>query len=138
MANIEENKINIKSVIDSWLISSQENFDTMIDMYNSKRYSWSLFLGHLSLEKLLKAYYVKINQDHSPYSHSLLHLAKLSEIELTEIQKTEFATITTFNINARYDDYKQSFYIKCTKEFTDKWIAVIKKNRIWIQELIIS
>lgn len=138
MNNIDENNINVKSVIESWLITSQENFDTMTDMYNSKRYSWSLFMGHLSLEKLLKAFYVKVHLNHSPYSHNLLHLAKITNIELTEEQKSELATITTFNINARYDDYKQSFYLKCTKDFTDNWIEIIKKNRLWIQKLIIS
>ncbi|MBI4646782.1 MAG: HEPN domain-containing protein [Bacteroidia bacterium] len=135
---MDESKINVNTIIKSWEISSQENFDTMIDMYNSKRYNWALFLGHLCLEKLLKAYYVKVHQNHSPYSHSLLHLAKLTNMELTDEQKTDFATITTFNINARYDDYKQSFFVKCTKEFSDKWVEIIKKHRLWMLELIKS
>ena len=135
---MDEKQINPEAIIESWLISSQENYETMIDMYNSKRYNWALFLGHLSLEKLLKAYHVKVIKKHSPYIHNLLHLAKLSNIKLTKYQKEDFATITNFNLNARYDDYKQSFYFKCTKEFTDKWIETIKIHRLWIIELIKS
>ena len=48
---------NIDKVINSWISSSDENFDTMLDLYYAKRYSWALFLGHLSIEKLLKAYF---------------------------------------------------------------------------------
>ena len=42
-------------------------------------------------------------------------------------------TITTFNINARYDSYKQSFYRKCTNEFTADWIEKINEIRQWIK-----
>lgn len=37
--------------------------------------------------------------------------------------------ITTFNINARYDNYKQEFYNRCTKEFTDLWKQKIENLR---------
>jgi len=39
----------------------------------------------------------------------------------------------TFNLNARYDDYKQAFYNKCTLEYTDKWVSNIKIFREWIK-----
>ncbi|MCK5519964.1 MAG: HEPN domain-containing protein [Candidatus Marinimicrobia bacterium] len=42
-----------------WINSSDEDFATMEIMFNSKRYTWSLFLGHLTIEKLLKAYLTK-------------------------------------------------------------------------------
>jgi len=41
--------------------------------------------------------------------------------------------ITTFNINARYEDYKLEFYRRCTKEFTETWINNIKELRQWIK-----
>ena len=40
--------------------------------------------------------------------------------------------ITTFNLNARYDDYKQSFHKLCTIEFTNEWIAKIETIRLWL------
>jgi hypothetical protein len=60
----------------------------------------------------------------------------LFEIELNENQKEFLVTITAFNINTRYDDYKMSFQKKCTPEFSIKWIAELKNNRLWIKELI--
>jgi hypothetical protein len=65
-----------------------------------------------------------------------MRICELARLELTQEQKDDFAMITTFNIKARYDDYKQSFYKKSTKEFADKWIEKIKSYRQWIKELL--
>lgn len=90
------------------------------------------------IEKLLKAYYVKSKQDFPPFIHNLLRLAELSELVMTEEQKLFFATVTAFNINARYDDYKLSFQKKCTLEYTTEWINKLKTQRLWMKELILQ
>ncbi len=33
---------NIDKIVNSWISSSDENFDTMLDMYKAKRYSWAM------------------------------------------------------------------------------------------------
>lgn len=48
--------IDIEKVANYWKVTSLEDYNTMIDLYNSKTYHWSLFMGHISTEKLLKAY----------------------------------------------------------------------------------
>jgi len=134
---MEQDKIkDVDSAILAWINSSDENFDTMIDLYNSGRYSWSMFIGHLCIEKLLKAYFIKVEHTHCLNLHNLMRICELARLELTQEQKDDFAMITTFNIKARYDDYKQSFYKKSTKEFADKWIEKIKSYRQWIKELL--
>ncbi len=45
---------------------------------------------------------------------------------LTDVQNDFLATVTTFNIRARYDDYKLAFYKTCTKEFADKWLMKLR------------
>ncbi|HAK00312.1 MAG TPA: hypothetical protein DCM62_09825 [Bacteroidales bacterium] len=42
--------------------------------------------------------------------------------------------ITSFNLNARYDDYKREFVKLCTPEYTQGWIDKIKIIRTWIKE----
>jgi len=44
-----------------WQEASEKDRHTILNLFKSKDYSWSLFLGHLVLEKLLKAHYVKHN-----------------------------------------------------------------------------
>jgi len=125
-----------RKLINYWIKGSDDDYQTMMAMYESKRYNWSLFIGHLMIEKLFKAYFVKVNSDYPPYLHNLLRLAELSNLELSEDKKEELATITAFNLNARYDDYKMSFKKRCTPEFTEKWIEKLKQLRPWIKELI--
>ena len=120
---------NIEKIVEHWIDSANKDFNTMINLYNSKDYHWSLFIGHLVIEKLLKAVYVKKHEKHSVFIHDLLRLAKKADIALTEELEDDLDMITTFNINARYDNYKQEFYNRCTKEFTDLWKQKIENLR---------
>lgn len=119
-----------------YLESSNDDFDTMLSLFENKRYNWALFVGHLSIEKLLKALYVNINNDFPPFIHNLLRLSEMCNLELSEEQKLFMVTVTTFNINTRYDDYKMSFQKRCTPDFTKEWVEKIKLNREWIKKLI--
>lgn len=123
---------NIDPVIKHWKNSSDQNFRTMQNLLKSKDYSWALFLGHLVIEKLLKAVYVKNNQTHAPFTHDLLRIADKSNLKLSEEQIEWLDKITTFNLNARYDNYKQEFYKICNKEFTTIWVNRIKDLRVWL------
>lgn len=134
---MEQKDFNKDKLIKYWTDSSDEDFDTMITMYESKKFNWALFVGHLMIEKLLKALYVKINNDYPPFIHNLLRLAEKCDLELTDDQRLFLVTVTAFNINARYDDYKMSFQQKCTIEFTTIWIENLKINRQWIKKQIL-
>jgi HEPN domain-containing protein len=134
---MESNGLNKDKLIKYLIESSDDDFETMTAMFDSKRFSWSLFIGHLMIEKLLKAYYVKIKSDYPPFIHNLLRLAEKANLELTDDQKEQLVTITAFNINARYDDYKMSFKNQCTPEFTAEWINKLNELRPWIKTLIV-
>jgi HEPN domain-containing protein len=130
---MDDKEINIEKTINHWISRSDQDFETMLHLYKSKDYHWSLFIEHLVIERLLKAVIVKVTNTHAPFTHDLRRLAKLSEIELNEEQKRHLDTITTFNLNARYDDYKQDFYKKCSPTYADIWILNIKELRSWIK-----
>jgi len=134
---MEQKNFEKDRLIRYWSGSSDEDFDTMLTLYENKKFNWALFVGHLMMEKLLKALYVKINNDYPPFIHNLLRLAEKCNLELNDDQRMFFVTITAFNINARYDDYKLSFQKKCTPEFTGIWIEKLKIYRTWIKKLII-
>lgn len=134
---MESNDLNKDKLIKYWIDGSDDDFETMTAMFDSKRFSWSLFIGHLMIEKLLKAYYVKVKSDYPPFIYNLLRLAEKADLELTDDQKEQLVTVTAFNINARYDDYKMSFKKQCTPEFTSEWINKLKELRSWIKTLIL-
>ena len=51
---------------------------------------------------------------------------------LTEDQKDLLDAVTTFNIRARYPDYKGEFYKKVSKKFTEDYIKKIRDLRQWL------
>jgi HEPN domain-containing protein len=135
LANIKKKKeLNIDKIKNHWIVTSNDDFNTMNKLFKSKSYNWALFVGHISVEKLLKALYVKLHKKHAPTTHNLYRLAELCEIELTKDYSDWLDMITSFNINARYDDYKKEFYKLCTKKYTDLWIDRIKELRKWIEQ----
>lgn len=123
-------------IISYWIESSDKDFKTMLDLYNTNNNSWSLFMGHLVIEKLAKALYVKNRDDYPPRIHDLRRIIEKSGTEIKNNQAIVLDSISRFNINARYDDYKQSFYRLCTDSFTDNWINKIKECRKWIKTML--
>jgi len=129
-----ENTFDKERIINYWIESSEKDFKTMNDLYKTKNYSWSLFIGHLVIEKLLKALFVKATGEFPPLIHDLRRISEKAGLEPDISLQIILDSISRFNINARYDDYKQSFYLLCTESFTKEWIEKIKNCRLWIKE----
>ena len=131
---MEERLENIEKIVKHWKDTSEKDYQTMQNLIKSGDFSWALFLGHLVLEKLLKAHYVKNNKKHAIFTHDLLRLATLAGLEFNEETEEWLDEISTFNINARYDSYKKDFYQLCTREFTALWSERIEKLRLWLMK----
>ena len=136
MTSKNADQLDIEKIKSHWLASSNEDYETMLKLFKAQSYTWALFLGHISVEKLLKALYVKLEKKHAPRIHNLYRLAELCNLDLTDETSDWLDTITTFNINARYDDYKREFFNLCTREFTETWVDHIKELRQWIKEML--
>lgn len=131
----DSENINVDKIVLYWITTSKEDFDTMQSLYHSGSNHWALFLGHLSLEKLLKALYVKSHRNHAPFIHNLIRLAELCQLgNISDEYADGLDTITSFNLNARYDDYKRAFYQRCTPQYTLEWIERIKILHGWISQ----
>ena len=127
---------NEKDVIKYWTKASKQDFETAEILFKNKKYHHALFFCHLSIEKNLKAIIIKSTKTAPPLVHDLVRLAEKTGIELTENLKDEFAEISTFNIKARYDDYKLSFYKKADKQFTLKYITMTKEILKWLRKYV--
>jgi HEPN domain-containing protein len=130
--------VNKKELIKYWISSSDRDFQAMIHLLEKGDYAWALFIGHLVIEKLIKGCYVKNISNTPPFTHDLIRLAEKANLELDENQKDLIDTISAFNLQARYDDYNMEFYHKCTKDFAEKWIDIIRELREWIKRKLIA
>jgi HEPN domain-containing protein len=127
-----------EEIIKYWLDSSDVDYRAMENLFHNRHYAWSLFIAHLVIEKLLKAIYVKNVSIACPKIHDLLQIAKKSNLELSEKQMDLLDEVTTFNIKARYPDYKNRFYKKATQQFTEHYILQVEELRQWLIQKIKS
>ncbi len=120
-----------------WLKSAEHDLQSAETLFQQQRYDWCLFLGHLVIEKMIKAFFVRDNPNVPvPWIHKIAKLAERTKLQLTPEQQAFLIEINDFNIQARYPDYKFEFYKKCTPEFTQNYFAKIKELYQWLQQQI--
>lgn len=73
-----------KDKIEYWTISAENDWRAAGHLFEKGDYAYALFFGHLTLEKLLKAVYVKIKESTPPMTHRLIFLAEGADIKLSE------------------------------------------------------
>jgi HEPN domain-containing protein len=86
----------------------------------------------------LKAYHVKYVDANFPRIHNLVEIAVKANLDLSTEQKDCLVELTTFNLRARYPDYKNRFQKKATRPFAEKKIADAKEFRQWLMKMISS
>lgn len=128
--------MNSIDLMEYWFKSADEDYDTMLYMKTGKKNTWCLFMGHLVIEKLLKGLYAKNNPDDpiAPKIHNLILLSQKANLEVPKEIREKIQTINTFNISARYDDYKRTFDEKCTDDYTSEQVKNVEEVQKWLKE----
>ncbi|WP_028324870.1 HEPN domain-containing protein [Desulfatirhabdium butyrativorans] len=116
-----------------WLAESDKDLVVMHSMFANGHYTWALFVGHLALEKSLKALFAARIDIQVPRVHHLLKIARDCGIMLTGEQEDFLLEVTAYNTKARYPDYKQSFARKATRDYTSSKLERIKEMQLWIK-----
>jgi HEPN domain-containing protein len=119
-----------------WLDSAKDDWKVAKHLFENGDYPYSLFFGHLTIEKILKAIYVDKLNESPPYTHRLVRLAEKISLGLTEEQLELLETITDFNMEARYPDEKFSFKKRCSRNFSKKYLRKIEDLKKWLTKRI--
>jgi len=125
--NADMKNEDVKKVVKYWKDTAEHDYETMSGLFRIKRYSDSLFFGHIVLEKILKGLVVEKIKKEAPYIHNLTKLAELSECDLLKEEMDLLDKVNDFNIRARYPEYKLQFYKQCDKEYAKNYIDRITK-----------
>lgn len=129
--------LTIKEHIQYWVESAENDLSVADVLFNSGKYDWCLFIGHLVIEKILKALFVQKNCELTPPKiHNLLKLAQLSDIKLDKEQQLFLEIVNNFNIEGRYPEIKNEFYKTANKEFTNIHYSKIKGCYHWLKSQI--
>ncbi len=118
-----------------WIDLSDYDLDTAEAMLTSKRYLYVGFMCHQTIEKIFKAYFVLLQNNNAPFSHSLSYLAKKGDFyhEFTESQKDFIDQIEPLNIEARYPSYKERLLRSLTEPKCRELINNTKLLQKWIK-----
>ena len=118
-----------------WLDLSEYDFDTALAMLKSKRFLYVGFMCHQTIEKVFKAYFIKLKNETPPYSHSLSYLAKTGGYydDFTETQKDFIDQIEPLNIEARYPAHKERLLKSLTHDKCQELLDETKKLHSWIK-----
>lgn len=117
-----------------WLTSAEQDWTVAGHLFEKQDFSYALFLGHLTLEKMLKAVIASRQDETPPLTHRLPFLAERAGLELSLEQLELLEAVTDFNLEARYPDEKFSFQKKCTREFTASYLAQIEEMQRWLRQ----
>lgn len=116
-----------------WLESASHDLKTAETLFQNHHFDWCLFLGHLVIEKVLKAFFVKNNPDNKPpLTHNLSVIVSHTKLKLTMEQEEFLLELNQFNLRTRYPDYRLEFYQKCTLEFTKPYFEKIRELYSWL------
>ncbi|KKS44012.1 MAG: hypothetical protein UV05_C0014G0012 [candidate division CPR1 bacterium GW2011_GWA2_42_17] len=109
-----------------WKEGAADDLETAEELFNkNKRFNHAFFFYHLALEKLLKGLHQAKKGSPAPFTHKLSSLARMTEIPLDKTQEKQLDEITTYNVSARYEDYKRQFYKKTKdQKYASKWRGV--------------
>jgi len=113
--------MDVQKVVDYWIRSAEDDIKTVEALWKSERYHHCLFFCHLVVEKALKAHVVKATGRQALPIHNLIRLARDAGLNIPPDKEAALEEINTFNIRARYNDYKREFYKKATREYTEEW-----------------
>ena len=123
---------DLEKTIQYWQKGARYDLGVADAMFKSNKYPYALFMGHLALEKLLKALVVKKRRAHAPFSHSLPYLAEKSKVKIPERILIKLREFMEFHFEARYPDANKAFYKKCTKAYTTEKLKDIKGVFKWL------
>ena len=118
--------------LDYWFSTAKKDKSVADSLFKLGHYSWSLFIWHLVIEKTLKGIITELGKE-PPLTHNLVTLSKeYTNLSINEDLEKKFLEINTFNIEARYENYKYEFYKKADKEYTTIWVKNCKIIYLWL------
>lgn len=112
--------MNKVEYIQWWKEDALRSWETAVYNAAGGQFVFALFAFHLTIEKLLKAAWIKDNQqDFPPRLHDLTSLYNQTDLALPNGWYDYIASINEWNIESRYPDFKLKIYQRTTKEYID-------------------
>jgi HEPN domain-containing protein len=122
-----------------WLGLSAYDLDVARDMLKAERYVYTVFMCHLSTEKLLKAAVVEFaGQDPPPKIHGLRRLAEIAGLTLTNEQLELLVELTLQQQRTRYPEDIAALGRVYTKAYAERMLKQSEEFHQWLEPKVRS
>jgi len=128
-------EIDVPKHVRHWLDGAEENLEVAEVLCREGHYEWSLFIGHLVLEKDLKAICVKVTKEIPPRVHNLLLLARSGGVSLDKEREEFLSRVNDFQTQVRYPVFQERPRRRYTRPFGEEMLAKIKECHVWLRSL---
>ena len=119
--------MTLKQHILYWKNSSFSDWEAAESLLSARYVVQALFFFHLSVEKLLKANWILDNEEtFPPITHNLENLYAQTEVDLDASQIDLLKILSTWNIEGRYQDYRQKLARSYTIEYVKEKLPNIQ------------
>lgn len=123
-----------REIIEHWRKMAERDWASATLLLKGKQYIHALFFAHLVVEKLLKAHWVKDNEEiNPPRTHDLEHLYSQTELKISTDNLDLIRVMNSWNLEGRYQDYKDKFYKETSGEYTREKLNQVKELKKWLQ-----
>ena len=119
---------------EEWYFQSDYDLETAFDMFKSGRYVYSIFMCHLSLEKVLKGLLVKTKGEYPSKSHSLIYFVEKLELKMEDSYYEFLFTLNKISVPTRYPEDLRKLVAAYSKERTDNILNRTKEIQLWIKQ----
>lgn len=127
--------MTIDEKVQYWLDIAESDLEVAEDLYKTKRWLYVAFMCYQVVEKTLKAYWSAKREDMPPYIHNHKRLAEGCGLyeQMSEDQKDFINAISTYNIQARYPEYKSQLTHILDQKQCRYIIDTTKELQLWIK-----
>jgi HEPN domain-containing protein len=119
-----------------WIELSDYDLVVAKDMLKSKHYLYVGFMCHQSVEKALKAIFVRdYPPENLPYMHDLMKIAESSAVlnKLSQGQTRFLLELKPLNIEARYPESKNRLLARLTNDYCKALIERTEELITWLK-----
>ena len=117
-------EFNKNAQIEYWKTTAISDLETSEILIEKGKIIHGLFWCHLTIEKMLKAHYVKANNEFAPKTHNLIYLLNNTGLSLDDTNNELLGILLKYQLEGRYPEYKPEIpdiekvkeYLKRTKD----------------------
>lgn len=121
--------LNIEKQIGYWKDGSLSDIETAQILIEKGKFKEGLFFCHLTIEKILKAHYVKVNKDIPPKTHNIFFLIEKTELSFDKNILDFLGILMKYQLQGRYPDYKPPILVK---EQVENYLKKTKEQLKWM------